>query len=46
MGALQQRTAESGQLKAVIFGRNEPALHHFHRNYREALNQAPLEPVG
>lgn len=46
MGALQQRTAESGQLKEVILGRNEPALHHFHRNYREALNQPPLEPVG
>ena len=45
MGALQQRTAESGQLKEVILGRNEPALHHFHRNYREALNQPPLEPV-
>ena len=46
MGALQQRTAESGQLKEVILGRNEPALHHFHRNYREALNQPPLVPVG
>jgi phenylpropionate dioxygenase-like ring-hydroxylating dioxygenase large terminal subunit len=45
MGALQQRTAESGQLKEVILGRNEPALHHFHQNYREALNQPPLEPV-
>jgi phenylpropionate dioxygenase-like ring-hydroxylating dioxygenase large terminal subunit len=46
MGALQQRTAETGQLKEVILGRNEPALHHFHSNYREALNQPPLEPVG
>ena len=45
MGALQQRTAQSGLLKEVILGRNEPALHHFHRNYREALNQPPLEPV-
>ena len=45
MGAMQQRSAESGQLKEILFGRNEPALHHFHRSYREALGQAPLEPV-
>ena len=45
MGEMQQRAAESGQLKHVILGRNEPALHHFHRNDREALNQPPLEPV-
>ena len=29
-----------------ILGRNEPALHHFHNNYREALGQPPLEKVG
>ena len=45
MGEMQQRAAENGQLKEIIFGRNEPALHHFHQNYREALNQPPLEPV-
>ncbi len=45
MGEMQQRAAQSGQLKEIIFGRNEPALHHFHRNYREALNQPPLEAV-
>lgn len=45
MGEMQQRAAETGMLKEVIFGRNEPALHHFHQNYREALNQPPLEPV-
>ena len=45
MGEMQQRAAENGQLKEIIFGRNEPALHHFHRNYREALNQPPLEPI-
>lgn len=43
MGEMQQRAAENGQLKEVIFGRNEPALHHFHNNYREALGQPPLE---
>lgn len=45
MGEMQQRAAESGMLKEIVFGRNEPALHHFHRNYREALNMPPLEKV-
>ncbi len=45
MGEMQQRAAETGMLKEIIFGRNEPALHHFHQNYREALNQPPLERV-
>ena len=45
MGAMQQRAAENGELKEIIFGRNEPALHHFHQNYREALGQPPLEPI-
>ena len=44
MGEMQQRAAETGMLKEIIFGRNEPALHHFHQNYREALNQPPLVP--
>ncbi len=44
MGEMQQLAAENGTLKEIIFGRNEPALHHFHNNYREALGQAPLEP--
>ncbi len=37
MGEMQQIAAESGQLKEVIFGRNEPALHHFHRSFSEAI---------
>lgn len=45
MGAMQQKAAASGQLKEVILGRNEPALHHFHQNYREALNEPPMESV-
>jgi len=45
MGEMQQQAAENGVLKEVIFGRNEPALHHFHNSYREALNQPPLVPV-
>ncbi len=45
MGEMQQRAAENGQLKEVIFGRNEPALHHFHNNFREALGQPLLQPM-
>jgi len=45
MGEYQQRAAENGQLKEIVFGRNEPALHHFHQNYREALGQPPLKPI-
>jgi phenylpropionate dioxygenase-like ring-hydroxylating dioxygenase large terminal subunit len=45
MGELQQRNAENGLLKEILFGRNEPALHHFHNSYREALGQPPLESV-
>jgi phenylpropionate dioxygenase-like ring-hydroxylating dioxygenase large terminal subunit len=45
MGEMQQKAAENGQLKEIMFGRNEPALHHFHANYREALGQPPLEVI-
>lgn len=45
MGEMQQIAAENGQLKEVMFGRNEPALHHFHNNFREALGQELLEPI-
>ncbi|MEM7094239.1 MAG: aromatic ring-hydroxylating dioxygenase subunit alpha [Actinomycetota bacterium] len=45
MGEMQQRSAETGMLKEIVFGRNEPALHHFHRSYREALDQEPYEIV-
>ena len=43
MGIMQQRTAESGRLEYIIFGRNEPGLHHFHEGYRDALGMPPLE---
>jgi hypothetical protein len=29
----------------MFFGRNEPALHHFHANYREAMDMPPLEQL-
>jgi phenylpropionate dioxygenase-like ring-hydroxylating dioxygenase large terminal subunit len=43
MGAKSQQSAESGRVEHFIFGRNEPALHHFHNNYRAALDLPPLE---
>ena len=43
MGEKSQQAAASGKVEHFIFGRNEPALHHFHRNYREALDMPPLE---
>jgi len=46
MGEMQQLAAESGQLKEVIFGRNEPPLHHFHNNFAEALGQPKLKQVS
>ncbi len=45
MGAHQQRTAESRQIEHMVFGRNEPALHHYHSHFREALGMPPLERI-
>ena len=36
------RGALSGAQEYMIFGRNEPALHHYHNTYREALGMEPL----
>ena len=41
--ASSHRGAVSGALTHFTFGRNEPALHHYHQTYREALNLPPLE---
>jgi phenylpropionate dioxygenase-like ring-hydroxylating dioxygenase large terminal subunit len=35
----------SGAQDHFIFGRNEPALHHYHNTYRAALGMPPLEAV-
>lgn len=43
MGEKSQQAAASGKVEYFIFGRNEPALHHFHNNYRDALGLPPLE---
>ena len=45
MGEHQQRSAESGQLDHIVFGRNEPALHHYHTHFRDALGLSPLEKI-
>ena len=42
MSASQQRTAESGRVSHALFGRNEPALHHYHSTYRALLDLEPL----
>lgn len=42
VAALSQIGADSGLQKEVVFGRNEPALHHYHNTYREALGLEPL----
>ena len=43
MGETTQQAAESGAIEYVLFGRNEPALHHYHNNFRAALNMPALE---
>ena len=42
VSASQQRTASAGVLDHVVFGRNEPALHHYHETYRRMLGMDPL----
>jgi len=44
MGESTQRAVESGLLDEVIFGRNEPALHHYHRTFAEALQIPGPQP--
>lgn len=43
MSEKAQVTANGGKLDYFLFGRNEPALHHFHNNYLEALGEPPLQ---
>ncbi len=42
MGEAAQRSLASGAHKYAVFGRNEPALHHYHSTYRAALGMQPL----
>ena len=43
MGEWQQIAAQNGQLKEILFGRNEPALHHFHRAIVRRLGRHRLK---
>ena len=45
MAKRSQLGAEAGVPDHTVFGRNEPALHHYHNTYREALGMEPLEFV-
>jgi phenylpropionate dioxygenase-like ring-hydroxylating dioxygenase large terminal subunit len=42
MAASQQAAAVAGALRQVVFGRNEPTLHHYHNTYRRLLGQELL----
>lgn len=41
-----QRNLASGRIDPVLFGRNEPPLHHYHQTFRTALGLGPLEVAG
>jgi phenylpropionate dioxygenase-like ring-hydroxylating dioxygenase large terminal subunit len=44
--ASSHKGALSGAQEYVTFGRNEAALHHYHRTYSEALNLPPPEVIA
>ena len=37
-----QQSADAGLQEYVLFGRNEPALHHYHNTYRKVLGMPEL----
>lgn len=43
MSEKAQKAAGARALEYFLFGRNEPALHHFHNNYRAVLGEPPLQ---
>ena len=45
-GVTTQVAANAGTMEYVIFGRNEPGLHHFHETFRAALDLPPLETLS
>jgi hypothetical protein len=45
VAARSQLGADAGKPEYAVFGRNEPALHHYHNTYREALGMEPLELI-
>ena len=43
VGESTQRGALSGANTHLVFGRNEPALHHYHNAHRRGLGKPLLE---
>jgi len=42
VAASSHKGLKSGNIDFLTFGRNEPALHHYHNTYREALGLQKL----
>ena len=42
VAAASHRGLRSGTIDHITFGKNEPALHHYHNTFREALDMEPL----
>ena len=42
VAAASHKGLRSGAIDHLTFGKNEPALHHYHNTYREALDLEPL----
>ena len=42
VAAASHKGLRSGTIDHITFGKNEPALHHYHNTFREALDMEPL----
>ena len=42
VAAASHKGLRSGAIDHLTFGKNEPALHHYHNTFREALDLEPL----
>ena len=42
VAAASHKGLRSGIIDHITFGKNEPALHHYHNTFREALDMEPL----
>ena len=45
IASTSQRGMASGAQTHIVFGRNEPGLHHWHKSYRQQMNLKPVEPT-
>ena len=45
VAASSHKGLKSGNINYLTFGRNEPALHHYHNTYREALGLQKLSLI-